>query len=182
MKIISGNLKGRNIEGYNIDGTRPTMNRVKESLFAMIQDKIKNSITLDLFAGSGNLGIEAISNGTKHCYFIDNNKEAIKILKNNIKNLNIESQSTIILSDWKKALNDFSSKNISFDLIFIDPPYDYNVYEKIIEKVNTLNLLKDNGLLILEHHNLKFLNKYHNLTLYKERNYGNKSISIFIKE
>ena len=80
MKVISGILKGRNIEGYNIDGTRPTMDRVKESLFAIIQNNIKNSIVLDLFAGSGSLGIEAISNGANTCYFIDNNKEVIKVL------------------------------------------------------------------------------------------------------
>ena len=71
MKVISGILKGRNIKGYNIEGTRPTMDRVKESLFASINSYIKNSIVLDLFAGSGNLGIEAISNGANLCYFVD---------------------------------------------------------------------------------------------------------------
>ena len=182
MKVISGTLKGRNILGYNIDGTRPTMDRVKESLFATIQDYIKDSTILDLFAGSGNLGIEAISNGAKHCYFIDNSKEAINTIKNNIQNLNIKDKSTITLSDWKKALNDFSNKNIKFDLIFIDPPYDYNVYEKILDKVNTLDILNDNGLIILEHHNLKFKDKYNSLTLYKEKKYGNKSVNIYKKD
>ena len=167
MKVISGTLKGRNIEGYNIDGTRPTMDRVKESLFATIQNNIKNSVVLDLFAGSGNLGIEAISNGANICYFIDNNKEVIKVLNRNIANLNIKSNSKVILSDWKKALNDFSNQNLKFDLIFIDPPYDYNVYEKILEKVSSLNLLNENGLIILEHSNLKFKETYNNLTLYK---------------
>ena len=71
MKIISGSLKGRTIDGFNIEGTRPTMDRVKESLFGMIQSYIKDSICLDLFAGSGNLAFEAISNGSKLCYFID---------------------------------------------------------------------------------------------------------------
>ena len=75
MKVISGTLKGRKILGYDIEGTRPTMDRVKESLFATIQEYLKDSIVLDLFAGSGNLGIEAISNGSSHCYFIDNNIE-----------------------------------------------------------------------------------------------------------
>ena len=84
MKVISGILKGRNIKGYDIDGTRPTMDRVKESLFASIQDYIKNSIVLDLFAGSGNLGIEAISNGSSKCYFVDNNKKCIKVINDNI--------------------------------------------------------------------------------------------------
>ena len=179
MKVISGTLKGRNIEGYNIDGTRPTMDRVKESLFATIQNNIKNSVVLDLFAGSGQLGIEAISNGANTCYFIDNNKEVIKVLNNNISNLNIKSYSKVILSDWKKSLNDFANQSIKFDIIFVDPPYDYNVYEKILEKVSTLNILNDNGIIILEHSNLKFKDSYNNLTLYKEKKYGNKSVNIY---
>ena len=179
MKVISGTLKGRNVLGYNIDGTRPTMDRVKESLFATIQDYLKDSIVLDLFAGSGNLGIEAISNGSKHCYFIDNNKEAINTIKKNIIGLNIETKSTIILSDWKKSLNDFAQKQIKFDLIFVDPPYDYQVYEKILEKVSSLNLLNNNGLIILEHSNLKLKDRYNNLILYKEKKYGNKSVNIY---
>jgi len=179
MKVISGTLKGRNILGYNILGTRPTMDRVKESLFGMIQNNIKDSIVLDLFAGSGQLGIEAISNGANICYFVDNNKEVIKILNQNITNLNIKDKSIIIYSDWKKSLNDFSNQNLKFDLIFIDPPYDYNVYEKILEKVSTLNLLKEDGLIILEHSNLKLKDTYYNLTLCKEKKYGNKSVNIY---
>lgn len=179
MKVISGTLKGRNIEGYNIDGTRPTMDRVKESLFATIQSYIKDSVVLDLFAGSGGLGIEAISNGANTCYFIDNNKEVIKVLNKNITNLNIKQNSKVILSDWKKSLNDFANQGIKFDLIFVDPPYDYNVYEKILEKVSILNLLNENGLIILEHSNLKFKETYNNLTLYKDKKYGNKSVNIY---
>ena len=182
MKIISGTLKGRNLEGYNIEGTRPTMDRVKESLFGMIQDYIKDSTVLDLFAGSGNLGVEAISNGAKIAYFIDNNPEVIKVLNKNIANLDIQSKSRVILSDWKKALNTFATQNIKFDLIFIDPPYAYDVYEKILNKVSTLNILSDNGLIIMEHSNLHLPTTYENLTLYKERNYGNKSINIYIKK
>ena len=179
MKVISGTLKGRTIEGYTIDGTRPTMDRVKESVFATIQNNLKNSIVLDLFAGSGNLGIEAISNGANTCYFIDNNKEAIKTINNNISNFNIKSNSKVILSDWKKALNDFSNQNIKFDLIFVDPPYDYDVYEKILEKVSTLNLLNEDGLIIMEHSNLKLPKEYNNLILLKEKKYGNKSVNIY---
>ena len=181
MKVISGTLKGRNILGYNIDGTRPTMDRVKESLFGMIQDYIKDSTVLDLFAGSGSLGIEAISNGAKTCYFIDNNNEVIKTLNKNITNLKIKDNSKIILSDWKKFLNESAQNNIKFDLIFIDPPYNYDVYEKILEKVSTLNLLNPNGLIILEHHNLKLNDKYNDLFLYKCKKYGSKSVNIYKK-
>ena len=179
MKVISGTLKGRTIEGYDIEGTRPTMDRVKESLFATIQEHIKGSIVLDLFAGSGSLGIEAISNGAKLCYFIDNNNEVIKILNKTITNFNIKDKSRIILSDWKKFLNESSKNNTKFDLIFIDPPYNYDVYEKILTKVSELNLLTENGLIILEHQNLKLKDEYNSLKLYKQKKYGNKSVNIY---
>ena len=84
MKVISGKYKGRNIKGYDINGTRPTMDRVKESLFAMIQDYLEDSIVLDLFSGSGNLGIEALSNNAKESYLVDNNRKAVKIINQNI--------------------------------------------------------------------------------------------------
>lgn len=179
MKVISGKLRGRKIDGYNIDGTRPTMDRVKESLFGMIQNNIYNSMVLDLFAGSGQLGIEAISNGAKMCYFIDNNKKVTDVLSCNIKNLGISNNTKIMLSDWKKAINNFNDNGIKFDLIFVDPPYDYDVYEKILKKIQELKLLNDNGLIVLEHHNLKLNDEYGCLTKYKERNYGNKDITIY---
>ena len=80
MRVISGKLKGRKIEGFDLDGTRPTMERVKESLFAMIQDKLDGAVVLDLFAGSGNLGIEAISQGAKKAILVDYNIKAIKVI------------------------------------------------------------------------------------------------------
>ena len=179
MKVISGFLKGRNIEGYNIEGTRPTQDRVKESMMASIQNHIKDAIVLDLFAGSGSLGIETISNGAKICYFIDNNKEVINVLKKNISNLKIQDKSNIINSDWKKMLNTFGTSKNKFDIIFVDPPYDYDVYEKIITKINELELLNKNGILVLEYSNKKFENKYDNLVLIKEKKYGFKSVNIY---
>lgn len=181
MKIISGFLKGRNILGYDIEGTRPTQDRVKESMMASIQSKIKDAIVLDLFAGSGNLGIETISNGAKLCYFIDNNKEAIKALRKNINDLNINNQSRVILSDWKKELNNFGASNQKFDIIFVDPPYDYDVYEKVIDKINEYDLLNPNGVLVLEYSNKKFSDTYQNLVLIKSKKYGYKYVNIYKK-
>ena len=108
MKIISGKYKGRNIVGYDINGTRPTMDRVKESLFAMIQNYIDNSNCLDLFAGSGNLGLEALSNGASSCTFIDNNKIAIKTIKDNLARLDIK--------EYNLYLTDFKLFNALFNL------------------------------------------------------------------
>ena len=87
MRVISGKYKGKKIDGFDIEGTRPTQDRVKESLFGIIQNDIADSICLDLFAGSGNLGIEALSNGASECYFIDNNSKCIDIIKKNLNGI-----------------------------------------------------------------------------------------------
>ena len=181
MRVISGYLKGRTIKGHDIKGTRPTMSRVKESLFASIQDYTKDSIVLDLFAGSGSLGIEAISNGSKYCYFIDNNKIAINTIQTNINNLSISNKTKLIHTDYNKALSTFKDNNIKFDLIFIDPPYNYKNINNIIDTITNYNILNKNGLLILEF-------KYDNIsindniyTLHKFKKYGDKFISIYKK-
>ena len=181
MKVISGTLKGRNILGYNIDGTRPTMDRVKESVFGTIQSYIPNSIVLDLFAGSGNLGIEAISNGASKCYFVDNNIEAIKVIKKNIDIFNIKDKSTILHNDYNKALDYFYNSNIKFDIIFVDPPYKYEIIEKVIDKVIEYNLLNEDGIIVLEFEKDKLKENYENLSLIKNKKYGEKYIYIYQK-
>ena len=118
MRVISGKYKGKNLQGFDIDGTRPTMDRVKESLMAMIQGYIPDSVCLDLFGGSGSLGIEAISNGAKSCVFCDNNQIAINTMKENTKMIKEDIQ--IIKTDYQTYLN---NTNTRFDIIFLDPPY-----------------------------------------------------------
>lgn len=176
MRVISGYLKSRNLIGYNLSTTRPTMDKVKESLFAMIQDYVKDSVCLDLFSGSGSLGIEAISNYANSCYFVDNNKEAINNLKKNIDNLNISDKSIIIINDYKEALK--SLINIKFDIIFLDPPYDYNIYKEVINYIYKNNMINDNGIIVCEHNNCLEID---NLKLIKHKNYKNKNISIYKK-
>jgi len=177
MKIISGTLKGRTLKGYNLKGTRPTMDRVKESLFAMIQNKVKDSAVLDLFAGSGNLGIEAISNGARVCYFNDINKECIKVIKDNINTFNIESNTNIINKSWKEALNYMSSSSIKFDLIFLDPPYNLECLNDVVDVILKYNLLNPDGLIICEVSN-NYLNEWECLEEIKNKRYGDKYIII----
>ncbi len=174
MRVISGKYKGKNLIGFDIDGTRPTMDRVKESLFAMIQSKIKSSTVLDLFAGSGSLGIEALSNGAKECYFIDNNIELINIIKKNTSGI---KEVNIIKSDYKNVLETFKNNNIKFDIIFLDPPYKLNLINDSINRILEYNLLNENGIIVCEYENEKILND--NLNLIKERSYGSKNISIY---
>ena len=117
MKIISGKYKGRILEGFDLKGTRPTMDRVKESLFAMIQEYIPNSTVLDLFSGSGNLGIEALSEGADYAYLVDSNFKAVNVIKKNIKKIGIE-QVEVWNKDYKKALEDLKKENKKMDIIF----------------------------------------------------------------
>ena len=177
MKIISGIYKGRKIEGFDIEGTRPTMDRVKESLFAMIQDNIKESIILDLFSGSGNLAIESLSQGAKFAYLVDKNKKAVSIIKKNIKNIGIKNYN-ILNNDFKKALNYYYENNIKFDVIFLDPPYQTDYIEQSIKLITEYNLLKENGILVAESSNLDkiiYPNKYQ---VIKNRKYKDKWVVI----
>ena len=102
-----------------VETTRPTMDRVKESMFASIQNDIEESVVLDLFCGTGSLGIEAISMGASSCYFVDNNKNIIKYLNKNIDSLNIKDKSVIIEKDYKDALLYFKNNNIKFNIILV---------------------------------------------------------------
>ena len=141
MKVISGSLKGRNIVGFDILGTRPTMDRVKESVFGMIQNHIKDGVVLDLFAGSGNYGIEAISNGASKVFFNDYNKKCIKVIKDNLERFNVLKQAVITNLDYLKALDLYKSEGLVFDLIFLDPPYKEHIIEDILTYVSKNNLL-----------------------------------------
>lgn len=176
MKVISGTLKGRKIEGFHLEGTRPTMDRVKESLFAMIQSHVGKSTCLDLFAGSGSLGIEAISEGAKKVYFVDFNKKAIHTMQKNMKNFQIEDKAKILFMDYKKALDALQKEK--FDIIFLDPPYQTNYIEKSIFLIDKYQLLKDNGIIVCESDKLEkiiFSEKYQ---IVKEKKYGDKLIVI----
>lgn len=177
MRIISGTLKGRVVKGYDVDGTRPTMDRVKESVFSMIQNKIEDATVLDLFAGSGNLGIEAISNGSKVCYFNDLNKECIKVMNNNLKEFNIADKSVVLNQDYRRCLDYLKEKALSFDLIFLDPPYRMECLNEVIEKILENNLLKDKGLIICEI-SYDYLYDFAGLEKIKKRKYGDKIVII----
>lgn len=179
MRVISGFLKGRNILGYTLDGTRPTMDRVKESLFGIIQNYINNSICLDLFAGSGSLGIEAISNGAKKCYFVDKSIEAIKVLNENLNNFNIENKTKVIKNDYINALNYFKEKKIKFDIIFLDPPYKMHILNNIMNYLVENDLLNDNGIIVCEIDNQYLDNNIKKLELIKQKKYGTTYLYIY---
>lgn len=177
MRIISGKYKGKNILGYDIDGTRPTQDRVKESLFGIIQDYLQDSVCLDLFAGSGSLGIEALSNGAFKVYFVDNNKKCIDILRKNLTN--IKEENVIVNDDYLLALDNFINTKVKFDIIFLDPPYDLNCIADILNIIDKNELLNEDGIVVCEYEYDNFSSNYLNLEIIKERKYGYKNIRIY---
>ncbi len=177
MKVISGLYKGRKIEGYDINGTRPTMDRVKESLFATIQNYLPNSIVLDLFSGSGNLGIEAISEGAIKAILVDSNKQAVKTINSNLKTIGITS-CEVFNMDYLTALKVLASQKLTFDIIFLDPPYNTNYIEKSIELITKLNLLKEDGIIVCENDNLNRIVFKEDYKIIKGKKYGDKWVVI----
>lgn len=177
MKVISGIYKGRNIEGFDLDGTRPTMDRVKESLFAMIQNNIKDSVVLDLFSGSGNLGIEALSNGAKYAYLVDKNYKACNTINKNIDNIGVDCCEVLNI-DYKAALKYFFDNNIKFDLIFLDPPYKTDYIEKSIELIDKYDLLNTDGLIICENDSIDRIIYSDKYNCIKSKKYGDKWVVI----
>jgi len=177
MRIISGKYKGRNLLGFDIDGTRPTMERVKESLFSMIQLYLPDSIVLDLFSGSGNLGIEAISEGAKMTYCVDKNPLACKTIEKNLNTIGAKN-CKVLKSDYKEALRYFNDIHLKFDVIFLDPPYQSNCVEESIKLISEYKLLNNDGIIVCESNlldNIIYSNEY---SVLKEKKYGNKWIVI----
>ena len=180
MRIISGKYKGRVLKGYTLKGTRPTMDRVKESLFATINEYINNSVCLDLFAGSGNLGIEALSMGAREVVFVDKEYMASKTIKSNIDMLDSNINATILTMDYLKALEKLYPKK--FDLIFLDPPYKTDYINKSLKKIEELNLCKGTSLLILESDELEKIEYSNYYEEVKTKKYGDKYIRILKKK
>ena len=179
MRVISGILKGREILGYNINGTRPTMDRVKESIFSMIQNKLVHSVVLDLFAGSGNYGIECISQNAKFVYFNDKNKECIKVIKKNLVKFQILDKARILNMDYLMCLKFLMKEGIKFDLVFLDPPYKEHILESILKFLVENNLLVNGALIITEFMEEQLKNEYGNLKMIKTRTYGEKKVFIY---
>lgn len=177
MKVISGKYKGRKLDGFDIAGTRPTMNRVKESLFAMIQPWIEDAVVLDLFAGSGNLGIEALSEGASFSYFVDRNKKAYMTIQKNLALLDIKD-AILFFMDYQKALQEFSNQGIRFDIIFLDPPYQTDLVEKSIWSIMNLSLLSSDGVIVAESDRLEKIVFPACLKIVKSKKYGDKWVAI----
>ena len=177
MRVIAGKFRGIVIPSPKEEIVKPTLDRVKENLFNIIQFRLQDATVLDLFCGSGALGIESLSRGAKEVHFVDNNKQNIANLKKFLDKIKADGYFLHNL-DYYDALKSFEEN--TFDIIFIDPPYDSGLAEIAIQKILRFNLLKENGIIVWEHprslQNNKFLQK-----VYDSRNYGTVTLD-FIKK
>lgn len=152
MRVISGIHRGRKLKSVQGFETRPTADKVKEAAFHRMGPYFDGGICLDLFSGSGSLGIEALSRGYDFAYFIDTNFKAIQTIQQNVQTLHFEDQSKILRMNAWRAIQFFGSNGDKFDLIFVDPPYAKVDYEKLLQEIMRLKLLTTNGLIYCEHH------------------------------
>ncbi|KGP72451.1 16S rRNA (guanine(966)-N(2))-methyltransferase RsmD [Pontibacillus yanchengensis] len=151
MRVISGTYKGRSLQPVPHKLTRPTTDKVKEALFHMIGPYFDGGIGLDLFAGSGGLGIEGLSRGMERVIFVDKHPKAISAIYENVKSLNVEDQVEVFRNDAFRALKAASKRGLQFSYIFLDPPYEKVSFEDLFESIHSYNLLTDDGMVICEH-------------------------------
>lgn len=184
MRVISGKSRGKKLVSLDGDNTRPTLDRVKEALFNKIQFNIQDATVLDLFAGSGALGIEALSRGAKEVVFCDKVPEAIKIIKQNVTNTNNLDKSTIINKEHKEVLEKLVNQNKKFDIVFLDPPYKTNLAIESLQKIIMSNLLTEDGIIIIETDDIKKekeILKIEEVEIFDKRKYGSVWL-IFIRK
>ncbi len=177
MRIISGKARGTKLNTLEGMDTRPTLDRVKESLFNILQNQIYDAKVLDLFAGSGALGLETLSRGAKETILCDNSYKAIRIIEENVKKTHFEKQAKIINSDYKKALNIL--KNEKFDIIFLDPPYESTFDIDALNVIILNEMLTEKGIIILETDHVEEKQeklKKMDINVYDLRNYGRVSL------
>lgn len=184
MRVISGTARGTKLETIESVSTRPTLDRVKESLFNIIKDKIDEATILDIFSGSGAIAIEFLSRGCKKAVLCDQSEQAIKVINRNLEKTHLEKNAIVINSDYKKCLQKLSDKKEKFDVIFIDPPYKADMACNAVDMVLALKLLKEDGIIIIEtdeqEREIKQLEKL-DIEIYDSRKYGRVNL-IFLVE
>lgn len=184
MRVISGKSRGKKLVSLEGDNTRPTLDRVKEALFNIIQFKVQDAVVLDLFAGTGALGIEALSRGAKEAIFCDKVPDAIKIIKQNVSNTNNLDKATIINKDYKDVLENISKQNKKIDIVFLDPPYKTNLAIDSLQKIIMSNLLTEDGIIIIETDDInreQEILKIEKAEIFDKRRYGSVWL-IFIRK
>lgn len=182
MKIVAGTHKGRIIKSRKGNDTRPTLERVKESLFGIISPYVSGSKFLDLYSGTGNIAFEALSRGASRAVMIEKDPEALKIIIENVNNLGFEELCRAYKNESLRAIEILGKKHEKFDIIFMDPPYKDEVCSQTIKAIEKAGILEENGLIIAEHHmGEKMPEELGSFKKADERTYSIKTITFYTK-
>lgn len=180
MRIISGSMKGRKLYAPSGLGVRPTSDKVKEALFNILSDRMEGAAFLDLFAGTGSVGIEALSRGAKEVVFVEKSKKHIGFLKKNLSLTTVEGRSAVFSMEADEFLK--KKKAGPFDFIFIDPPYEGKEIEKTLPLLVDGDMITDDGTVIIQHFHKKVLpDQIGQLVFLKRHKYGETVLSFYGK-
>jgi len=179
MRVISGTAKGRTIKVPKTK-LRPLSDQAKEALFNILMQKVPGSSFLDLFAGSGSVGIEALSRGAKTAFFVEHDRKSVAVIKENLQLLGFLDASEVFSLDVVKALKIFQKSNGKFDIIFIGAPYGSDALEKAMAFIGENSLLKENGVVVAEHRFKHFLeDSFGSIKKIREERYGDTLFSFY---
>ncbi len=179
MRIISGIRRGHKLYEFDGDDIRPTTDRVKESVFNLIQSFVPDAVCLDMFAGSGALSLEAISRGAKRAVCIDKDKRSVDIIRKNVMSLQFTESCEILNMSCFDYIEETKEK---FDVIFLDPPYNKDFIESALTGIVRNNILSENGIVVLESDGTDFHDVVKGLDMYRQRKYGRTYITVYKKK
>lgn len=180
MRVVAGKYKGFNLMAPKGKNTRPTDNKIKEAIFDMLYPIKTDGNALDLFAGSGQMGIEFLSRGLEKVYFNESDRNSFRVLKENIEKIKDDNYELSKL-DFKMALENYKNQGIKFDYIFLDPPYAEDFIKTSLDLILNYELLNEDGIVITESDRYIEISDTYDLYLVKEKNYGRKIVKIYIK-
>ena len=179
MRIGSGNTKGRRLQTVPGRQVRPTNGRVRQALFNTLREWVPGSIFVDMFAGTGSVGLEALSQGAKHVYFVENNRRALLALRTNVSRCGAESQVTIVAAALPQAVQKLPATQ-QVDVLFLDPPYASDLAEATLSTLNDHDLLTAHSLIVWQHGARRELSALAGYTLWQNRRYGNTQLSFLM--
>ena len=179
MRVIAGSAKGHKLVAPKSDLTRPVLGQVKEAIFNILYN-VEGERVLDLFAGSGAVGIEALSRGAAHCIFVEYAKPAVACTHRNLHRCHLLEHATVFHLRVSAAIKKLNGASTSFDLIFVDPPYEQGLVKKTLDQLSTSNLLASDGRIIVEHHPHEPIGDIAGFALTDTRRYGQTHVS-FLK-
>ena len=177
MRVITGSARGRRLGELKGMETRPTTDKVKESIFNCIQFDVEDARVLDLFAGTGQLGIEALSRGAAHCTFVDKGREPVSVIRENLKKTRLEERAEVVQADYSSYLKTCRGQ---FDLILLDPPYAEIFLETALKIISEIDILTNSGIIVCERPFEKSLpDDIPGLARYRDYRYGKAAVTIF---